>query len=347
MIAVDAFADSDTQKHAHESVCIPLENGHFPEPLIDACLTELHQKYPTAHVLLGAGAEYFGAHIEKLQSWKLCGQAPVIDRILDAKAFFAGLDELQINYPQTQFSSPPHSGMWLTKLFHSCGGMGVMRGTHEQPQSDHCYWQKQQLGLPISALFLAQSHSCERLGINLQFVDADLSKQHPFIFTGLQANYEVDERISKKIDSYAHKLSKYFNYIGVFSLDMLLTPQALLVLEFNPRVSASFEMYERLNPQLNLVDAHIRVCELEHLPRLGPLSTQPRAYRIVFARQNIFIPEHIVWPEWVADRPHAGRVIELNEPLCSIHCDDGSSTSDEILRQLQKREQEVLTWLKT
>ena len=345
VIAVDAFADSDTQKYAHESVCIPLENGHFSEHLLGACLTELHQKYPMAHVLLGAGAEYFGSHIERLRSWKLCAQSQAVDQILNPKVFFAGLDELHIKYPETQFEYRPQSGVWLTKLFHSCGGMGVMRGSYPHTQMERCYWQQQQFGLPISALFIAQTNACERLGINLQFVNDGLSKQHPFIFSGLQANYQVSDKILLKIDGYANKLSKHFNYLGVFSLDMILTSEELFVLEMNPRISASFEMYERLNPQLNLVDAHIRVCELEPLPKLGPLSMQSKAYRIVFARQNILIPEYVTWPEWVVDRPHAGRLIELNEPVCSIHTEDGRFTPDEILRQLQKREQEVLSLL--
>ena len=329
-------------------MCIPLQHGHFPQTQLNVSLQRLQLQYPSARVLLGAGAEHLATYIEQSSCWRLCGNARIINQILDPEIFFTALESLEILYPDTLFQWSTLCQGWLTKTRHSCGGMGVMRDFPNPPESEQkqYYWQKQQVGQTVSALFIAQQGSCVRLGINLQYVEDSLSNMHPFIYSGLCANYKTKNKLSTKIDSYALNISKHFSYNGLFSMDMILAPEGLYVLEMNPRISASFEMYERLNSGLNLVDAHIRVCDLEQLPRLGPLSTQSRAYRIVFARQTLIIPEQVLWPWWVKDRPNAGRTIEVNEPLCSIHCDNHTLTSSELLHELQLRELELLALLK-
>ena len=116
--------------------------------------------------------------------------------------------------------------------------------------------------------------------------------------------------------------------------------QKLYVLEINPRISASFELYERINPGLNLVDAHIRVCEGERLSDIQ-LSDSQSAYLIVYAKDDCLISEHLVWPTWVKDKPEALRQISKHEPICSVYADAGES-DDSLYSLLQRRVDQVI-----
>ena len=272
----------------------------------------------------------------------MCGDERAIVEILDPRYFFAGLDKLAIPYPATLFTGPQQSSSWLTKTVRSCGGMGVMRNCQSAADDGQHYWQQEVQGVPISVLCLAQSAKVFRIGINRQFVNNSLSEQHPFIFAGLYANYQTDSTIESTVDSYSARIASYFNYSGIFSLDLMWTQQALYVLEMNPRIAASFELYEQLNPELNLVDAHIRVCDREQFPELGTLSTDSHAYSIVYTPQEICIPAAIIWPDWVKDRPSVGCRIARGDPLCSVHSLDTELSYADTMVMLKQRECELL-----
>ena len=140
---------------------------------------------------------------------------------------------------------------------------------------------------------------------------------------------------------YASKLKDSFKIFGVFSIDMILSAGQLYVLEINPRVTASFELYEQVNPALNLVDAHIRVCEGEQLSKFE-LSANTCAYQIVYADKSLSIPEQVNWQQWTKDKPEAYRCIQQFEPICSVFA-QGSET--EIPRLLQQRSEAIYNQL--
>ncbi|MEM7304954.1 MAG: hypothetical protein AAF372_05460, partial [Pseudomonadota bacterium] len=124
-----------------------------------------------------------------------------------------------------------------------------------------------------------------------------------------------------------------------FSIDMIMASEQLYVLEVNPRITASFELYERLNPDLNLVDAHIRVCEGERLSEFD-LCTDYCGYRIVYSDCDFTVPAEMNWPQWVKDKPETGREIQHNEPICSVYY-DGSQAS--IPAQLMQYEDQIIS----
>ena len=341
---MDAFADSETRLCAQAYFRINPVHGRWPQQRLKSTIALLKQNYPRARVLLGAGAEHLAAEITAHASWRLCGDASAISKILDPHYFFHSLDELAVKYPVTQFTPPKLNSTWLTKTRHSCGGTGVLRNAQAGTDGGH-YWQQEVPGLPISVLCLAQTNTVHRLGINRQFVNPDLAADYPFIFAGVQANYPIATTIGSIIDRYISALADYFNYLGVFSLDMMWSQQSLYVLEMNPRIAASFELYEQLNPELNLVDAHIRVCDREQLTTVGSLATHRHAYRIVYAPQDIRIPASIIWPDWAKDRPPQGYRIAQGEPLCSVHSLGAELDPAEPMLLLQQRERELLKLL--
>jgi len=133
----------------------------------------------------------------------------------------------------------------------------------------------------------------------------------------------------------------------MFSLDMILQNEQPYVLEVNPRVSASYELYERLNPWLNLVDAHIRVCEGVRLSdiHLESLSSHFAGYKIVYADEDILIPSCLDWPQWIKDKPESKKFISSGEPICSVYS-GVHATDGKVKDQLEKRKGSLLIQLK-
>ncbi len=341
VISVDGFADTDTLKLSIECWCLPLVAGEFVESYIETCLVKLKQHYPQARVILGARAENLASHIEAFSGWQLCASnSQVVARLRNPHTFFQGLTELSIPFPPVQFGSCPNAGKWLFKLEDSCGGMGVRS---EYIDNVPGYWQQEISGLAISALCLSDGQEFVCLGVNQQYSISNF-EGCPYVYQGALANVDTDPLIIEKTIGYIDKIIRYFNIVGVFSLDMILSHQqgeeTLYVLEINPRISASFELYERINTNLNLVDAHIRVCEGVRLSEIE-LSNSQSAYLIVYARDDCLIAENMVWPEWVKDRPEGLRKISKHEPICSVYADAGES-DDSLYCLLQCRSEKVI-----
>jgi predicted ATP-grasp superfamily ATP-dependent carboligase len=341
VISVDGFADIDTLESCYECWCLPLVDGEFLDSHIETCLLKLQQRYPQAKVILGAGAESLTGDIETILGWQLCGNnSKVVSQLKDPQIFFEGLRELQISYPSVQFDSKPNASDWLYKLTDSCGGMGVSR---EAKDGTRGYWQQEIPGLAISALCISDGQEVVCLGFNQQYSTSRF-KGYPYVYQGTLANANIDDLFKYKTITYIGKIINKFNLKGMFSIDMILvhqqTKQALYVLEINPRISASFELYERINPGLNLVDAHIRVCEGERLREIELSSTQS-AYLIVYAEDDRLIPQQLVWPEWVKDRPEALRRISKHEPICSVYA-DAVESDDSLYSLLQSRADQAI-----
>lgn len=292
--------------------------------------------------MLGAGVEHLVARLFERGVWTVCGDHTALSKILEPQQFFAGLDALAIPHPETRFTRPERHHAWLSKIRNSCGGMGVRRNAELSADSEHCYWQQEISGVPISALCLAQVSGVTCIGINRQFVNHRLSPDYPYIFAGLYINYQIGHAAASIIDEYLNAVANYFNYTGVFSLDMIYAHEGIYVLEMNPRISASFELYEEVNPELNLVDAHIRVCDRERSFQVPSLVARSRAYRIVYASADLRIPESISWPEWVKDRPASKSHVAKGDPLCSVHCSSHELTIDNTLALLDQQECELL-----
>jgi predicted ATP-grasp superfamily ATP-dependent carboligase len=287
-------------------------------------------------VLLGAGAEHLVNDMDSHAQWKVSAVAEFINQVTHPQIFFSCLNRLSIPYPDVSFERPSLSEPWLHKQFNSCGGGGVTT----DDKGAEGYWQREIKGTPVSALCIASRDEVRVIGMNRQLTEA-LSEAYPYVYSGAIVNYELEDKYILKTVSYINNLRKEINLLGVFSLDMIATAEQLYVLEINPRIAASFELYEQLNNGLNLVDAHNRVCEGERLPEFA-LTNSVAAYRIIYAQYNQVVRSGICWPEWVKDRPESGRNIQSLEPICSIHA---SGPDLHVLTLLDQREKELYSLL--
>lgn len=348
IITVDGFADIDTLKASKCSWCLPLASASFLDGHIYTCLSRLKVKYPAAGVLLGAGAEFLAAWVEQETDWVIYGNsASVMESVNEPKQFFSGLDRIGVDFPRTEIAKLPNDAKtdrWLYKFSQSCGGCGVSRVLVADENDG--YWQENIDGDSISVLYLAGKSKSRLIGAN-KMLSKDFGEQMPYVYLGAVANYKIDKSIIEKIESYSNKIINHFSLVGVISIDMIIAKhgdeEKIYVLEVNPRISASFELYERIYPDLNLVDEHIGVCEGEADSSMTltntVLTSSVSAYRIVYADKAGVISES-GWPDWCKDIPELGRQISCGEPICSVYADEHEG---DMYLLLQEREKTILS----
>ena len=333
-----------------------MQAGRFADAKLAACLSRLYTDYPQAKVMLGAGGEYQAAWIELHTGWSLCGcGAGVVNAVTDPQRFFQGLDQLNVNYPSVEFNHAPPMPGWLYKSAGACGGAGISRRHGRQDSRQNVnrpghrpgYWQREINGQAVSVLCIADHGSVQVIGFNRQYVCAD-SEALPCVYKGLIANIDLEEKSRDLIIDYVTLITNHFKLIGVFSVDLIVQAGAVFVLEVNPRISASYELYERIYSPLNLVDAHIRVCEGERFskPRAGlrlsslELSDLKCGHFIVYARKDCIVPERLDWPPWAKDRPAPLTAIGRSQPVCSVHA--CAARRERVHDRLVAREKEII-----
>ena len=125
---------------------------------------------------------------------------------------------------------------------------------------------------------------------------------------------------------------------GLNSADFLVAEDGFRLLEINPRPSATLDIFEP--PGGSLFALHMSACagtldfEAPNLPGAAAMA-------IVYAESELTIPT-LDWPDWTADRPHAGSAIKAGEPLCTVRAFAPSAT--EARRLVDDRLATVLRW---
>jgi predicted ATP-grasp superfamily ATP-dependent carboligase len=99
------------------------------------------------------------------------------------------------------------------------------------------------------------------------------------------------------------------------SSDFLLHEDVIYMLEINPRLSATLDLYRAKKGYL--FTAHVAAC-LNELLEWPTATSQSRAHHIVYANQVALTPPNMDWPEWVCDIPQTHTVIAAGEPICSV-----------------------------
>jgi predicted ATP-grasp superfamily ATP-dependent carboligase len=109
-------------------------------------------------------------------------------------------------------------------------------------------------------------------------------------------------------------------------------------LEINPRPSATLDIFEP--PGGSLFALHMSACD-GALASKAPSLPGAAASAIVYAERDGSIPA-LQWPDWTADRPHAGATIKAGEPLCTIHA--FAAAAAEARQLVDERLATVLVW---
>jgi predicted ATP-grasp superfamily ATP-dependent carboligase len=128
---------------------------------------------------------------------------------------------------------------------------------------------------------------------------------------------------------------------GVNGLDFILDGDMPLVLEVNPRPTATIDLYDA-DIEAGVVALHLRACRGE-LPA-APVLRQPRAHAIVYAATAVRVPPRLSWPGWCTDLPEAGTVIPVGAPVCSVHGEADTARQARLLVQSRREQIEANLW---
>lgn len=309
--AFDMFNDKDTQYFSHCSEQIVFSAGGFDAEVLWCRLSTLD---PNAliGVTYGSGLETQPELLEKIsRSFPLLGNTPeVVACVKDPRRFFPLLDELRIAHPEVRFDMPDNVNSWLVKGIGGSGGTHIRR-LDSVPPADNCYYQREIDGVPVSVLFLADGRNATMIGFNEQWVSPVTGL--PFRYGGAVGNASLPENVREYMANAVSLVTATNGLRGLNSMDFMLSGNELLALEINPRLSATFDLYNIAD----LFERHLRGCrgELAELPLMPPES---KAHLVFYALADITITEHIVWPEWTADLPRQGVVYKAGEPLCTV-----------------------------
>ena len=334
MVALDVFADVDTQRSADQIYKIDYANNGFDAKQLEAALDQID----TADMLgfaYGSGFEAQPDLLERIaQRLPLIGNSPeVVPKLKDAPSFFEVLDRLAIPHPEVSFASLVNAEGWICKEEGGSGGAHVINASVNQALSRGQYYQRVMDGTPISMLFAANGSEVQVIGFNQQWVSPIEGK--PYRYGGIVGNANLPLGIKKGLLETAEKITATFGLRGLNSLDVIWQDTKFWVLEINPRLSSTLDLYQ--SQETNLFGLHVRAAngDLSHFPEIPVRS---KARNVLYATQDLVISESLVWPEWTADIPTAQTKISQHQPICTVLADanTASEAQDLVLERVEQ-----------
>lgn len=328
--AVDLFADRDLRRIA-ETVACPVER--YPD-----ALPQLVQSLPPAQILYTGGLENDPHVLRGLAQHHEVGGTPpeALRSVRDPFALRALVADAGMAMPQLV---PPHEacppeGRWLRKSLRSSGGRGLRYAQPHEPASHQHYFQEYHNGTAISAVFVNST----LFGITEQLIGVPWLHAKRFAYCG---NIGPITWPQPALERLAHKVYEA-GVRGVWGADLLQTDGRLLVLEINPRYTASVEVLEH---------AYQRAIFHPDTDSSPPFSDNYSAPAPVVGKAIYYAPHPFVFPHkgpwdadlegafdpWrcphFADIPHPGSRIEAGYPVLSVLAVGNSPA--EVREQLQ------------
>jgi predicted ATP-grasp superfamily ATP-dependent carboligase len=342
---IDGFADCDTQTIATEVKKTKRSQFGLDHDGVLLAVQRLRSNASFDGILYDAAIESNPKLLDLIDIEPVLGNSiQVIEATKNTEIFFSILDQHSIPYPETAFSlsSKLYIGnAWLLKYAQGTGGIGVTPLTKNTEIAENAYFQEKLEGVSFSITFLANSNEIFALGFNTLWT-VPLGMTVPYAYAGAINEVKLDESILEVALKYAKVLVKEFKLIGLNSIDFIYANDSVYVLEINPRIPATYELYESKNG--DVIRQHIQACVDKTLPK-SRNKTLLRAHAIVYAQSELVIPDTMAWPLWAADRPHAQEVIKKFEPVCSIFA--GGRNYAQVNEMIKTRKRSILATLLT
>ncbi|MFT5425872.1 MAG: putative ATP-grasp superfamily ATP-dependent carboligase [Gammaproteobacteria bacterium] len=329
---IDLFADEDTVVNSLSNYSATgFSGGNNSEALIEI-VDQYIKHHPDLSIVIGSG---FEDNLELLAELEqrftlIANHSSTVRQIKDPVIFFDRLEKLSLPFPEyfTDRPSAPKS-ILLQKTIGGAGGGHISLDKKKVALTSSYYLQAYIEGRNYSATFLADGKSFYFLGFNETWV---CDKKSDFTFAGAVSNVSLPNKLSEEVTDAIRQLVLSFNLHGLCSLDFIVEDETgqYLILEVNPRPTATFELYEN---QRGLFVQHLAAFDgLMTKPELS--QGQSRALGVLYAEESITMPL-LEWPDWVTDRPKPGKKITKGEPVCTIHAE--GSTKNNSKEQLMMR----------
>jgi predicted ATP-grasp superfamily ATP-dependent carboligase len=332
VIVFDQFGDLDTRACATQFFLI---DDWSSDALISKIewLSLDHQPV----VIYGSGIDNDSDLLRQLQRrYQLLGNSvDTVRQVRNPRLFFRMLDDLGIAYPAINFEAPL-GRHWLQKESNLEGGLGirpahlVSTGTIET--ETECYFQQRLQGESFSVLFLADGKNSRIIGLNSQWV-VDNNVSQPYLFQGLANRFFLSDQLRSLVVTWISGIVDAAGLQGLNSLDCLNVDGEIVVLEVNPRPSASVALYDQ-DYAHGLLAEHIKSFTGEAWS--DPVgNTQVRGSWVVYAPINLRIDTCLNWPQWVGDRPVPATEFQCGEPVCTVQA--SADSVDQVKQKLMQR----------
>jgi predicted ATP-grasp superfamily ATP-dependent carboligase len=249
----------------------------------------------------------------------------VLRNLKRPRQFFMLLDVLGILHPEVSFRPLENASGWLYKQGGGSGGTHIRKAlplSSIGPQRGH-YFQRELRGTPVSLLFAANGKQARAIGFNMLWMSPTASM--PYRYGGAASHARLAPEVEQQLTRVAQQATNAVGLRGLNSLDAVVEEGRAYVLEINPRLSATFDLYQSPpGANANLLTLHLQACagNMDHWPELLPTA---RAHHIAYASRALKLPVEFAWPGWVADIPLPGSTIPAGQPVCTIQA-EGETT---------------------
>jgi len=336
----DCYGDSDLLAVAERWQLLP-SFAKLTHTSIFTALSKLTRGEPCM-LICGSGIELcYHLLLPLPANIHLIGNTPdIIHSIKTPTLFFDLLDQHVVNYPDTQFELPYDDLTWLKKQATGLGGTHIQYVTLNINKINAAfYYQRFVSGKSGSCLFLADGHHAHLASINRQYLAPN--NQTPFRLGRIESAWQLSASHKDYIYKVVNQLTTAISLVGLNSLDFIISDKnELLILEVNPRISASAEL---INNKAALFQQHLDA-SLGQLPNPQlPLNKTATSLLYHYASSELIIPENMVWPAECHDLPTAGLIIKQGEPICTSRVESNKNIpaiqlhleiEQKILRQL-------------
>ncbi len=329
-LVVDAFGDEDTADTAGAFQCLPdaTRTGFRARPLL-AALAAVESKFgsPPIGLILGSGFEDTPKLVEALSHrHQLLGNGSrQVKESKDPATFFPLLDELGIAHPETRLEPPPSPEGWLSKRIGGSGGNHIMRCGTKAAVGRGRYFQRAVPGEPVSVLAVVGKDSFNVAGISRQWSTGHGAR--PYRYGGAAGPTALTPDIETSLTSTVGTVSRALALRGLVAFDFVVAESGPLLLEVNPRPSATLDIFDDANG--SLFEAHVAASRGEPITLRQPLPQGGHAAAILYADHGPLLVNQITWPDWTGDRPRAGTRIPKSRPIATVFARDASATGAE------------------
>lgn len=314
-----------------------------PHTLLEAA-EELSKTYNVDAILLSSGLDdQFDILCELNSTAPILGNPPnIIKKVREKQEFFNQLKELGIPHPETVVSRSVSEAKEaasdigypvVLKPTVGFGGVGI-RAALSPPEVEKAFSQASKIadevvvqkliqGVHASISLLASKRDVKILSINEQLLGLPSVFQcEPFGYCGNIVPLQTTKLLFEKCQFIAEKIALHFSLIGSNGIDIVISEdETPYVIEVNPRFQGTLGCVEKVLG-INLVEAHVKACLYNELPKIKQLSN-------FCTRLILYAPRRIVAPDLttlsnVRNIPPPHSIIEEGEPLCSVLADGES-----------------------
>jgi predicted ATP-grasp superfamily ATP-dependent carboligase len=359
--AADLFGDLDLQAIATAAVPVA-HGGNDPTKDYPWSLCTAAAGFPPAAVWCYTGAvENHPDLIDAIARERPLAGNPssVVRPLRDPVHVATAATAAGISFPETRTSPEgvPLDGTFLVKPLAGAGGRGIRRWTpglseeyaarqaagHALPARAPRIWQRFVAGTPLSASYCFAERSWRLLGVCRQLIGEPWCHAGLFAWCGAvtlraDGSRPDHDHLAASLTRLGDVLASRWQPVGLVGVDLVVAADGrVVVIEINPRPTASMELFERSSAG-SIAASHLAACGLAHpfndTLAAAPLPTSSRwAKAVLFAAQPTPVTQSLIdamtramspwtqadggWPA-LSDIPRPGQVIAAGAPVVTI-----------------------------